>query len=174
MVVKTLYYFVSIFFAVMVFLLAQDPYLLDFRPVDPKIAQVEMYDVQDHEISVNGVISITNAKQAVRYSDRDELYGVDALLRRDGLINSLRADKGILQDNIVYLDGDVRYVRNDGITFESAAVEYHRDKDMLKGKVPFVLSDNYNKTLGDSFTYVIKEGKIEANNIHATLETERR
>lgn len=158
----------------MVFLLAQDPYLLDFRPVDPKIAQVEMYDVQDHEIGVDGVVSITNAKKAVRYADRDELYSVDALLRRNGFINSLRADSGVLKDNVVYLVGDVRYVRNDGITFESSEVEYHRDKDMLEGKVPFVLSDTYNKTLGDSFTYLIKEGQIKANNIHATLETERR
>ena len=158
----------------MVFLLAQDPYLLDFRPADPKIAQVEMYDVQDHEISVDGVVSITNAKQAIRFANRDELYGVDALLRRDGFINSLRADKGILKNNVVYLEGDVRYVRNDGITFESTAVEYHRNKDILKGNVPFVLSDTYNKTLGNSFIYRIKEGLIEANNIHATLETEKR
>ena len=158
----------------MVFLLAQDPYLLDFHPVNTKIAQVEMYDVQDHEIGTTGVISITNAKKAVRFSDRDELYDVDALLRRDGFINSLRANKGTLKKEVIYLEGDVRYVRSDGITFESEAVEYYKTKDMLKGNVPFVLSDTYNKTNGDSFVYLIDKKKIDAKNIHATLETEKK
>ena len=158
----------------MFFLLSQDPYLLELSPPNTKIASVEMYDVQDHEINDKEVVSITNAKKVMRYNDRDEFFDVNTLLRRNGFINSLSANRGEKRGSVVYLSGDVRYVRDDGVTFRSNSVQYHQDTDVLKGFEPFTLTDVKSQTVGKSFVYDIKNKKIDAEKIYSIVELEKK
>jgi hypothetical protein len=165
--------FIGAFMSVLLFLLVQEPYELNFKAQDSTIAHMEMHIVKDYEITSEGVNSIINAKRAMRFEDRDEFYGIDGVVRNRGLINTLRANKATSRGDEIMLDGDVYYVRSDDFTLKSERILYHRSQKELSSDTFFVATYGPHKSEGEGFIYKIEPEILEAWNIHANLEMEK-
>ena len=173
MALRTLVAFVGAFMSILLFLLVQEPYALNFKAQDAKIAQMEMHVVKDYEITTDGVNSIINAKKAMRFSDRDEFYEVDGIVRDEGLVNTLRANKAISHDGIIELHGDVYYVRSDDFTLKSEQVIYNREKKELFSDVAFEVTYGPHQSTGESFNYQVDSKILKADKIRANIKVEQ-
>jgi LPS export ABC transporter protein LptC len=151
-------------------LLSQDPYLLDLENFSESKPMVDFFNVKDYKITQNGVEIQSTADRAQRFKDRDVLYGIDVLIMKEEGTDRLKSDNGTLKDNILYLNGNVRYARADQFNLTTESVEYHELSKVLMGKTPFKFESQNGKAFGDSFVYNTKSGQIEAQNFKALMQ----
>jgi len=170
---RTLAAFMGAFMSILLFLLVQEPYELDFKPQNSSIAHMEMHVVKDYEITLDGVNSIINAKRAMRLGDRDEFYEVNGVVRNSGLINTLSANKATSRDNVIQLDGDVHYVRSDDFTLKSEKVIYDRKTKELSSDTFFVTTYGPHKSKGEGFIYEMEAEVLRAWKIDANIKMEK-
>lgn len=173
MALKTLGAFMGAFMSVLLFLLMQDPYILDFKTKDNSIAYMQMYIVKDYEITTEGVRGIFNAQKAIRYKDRDEFYVVDGILQNDGFVSTLNAKRAILKGDIVQLNGDVFYARSDDFTLKSDEMIYDRVKKRLWTDLYFMATYGPHQSEGEGFVYLLDSKILEAWKVDAKIETEK-
>jgi lipopolysaccharide assembly outer membrane protein LptD (OstA) len=131
---------------------------------------VDFFNVKDYKITQNGVEVYSTADRAQRFKDRDILYGIDVLIVKQEGTDRLISDNGTLKDNILYLNGNVKYARADQFNLTTESVEYHELNKMLIGKTPFKFESKSGKAFGDSFVYNVKNGQIEAKNFEALMQ----
>ena len=173
MAVKFLYYFVFAFIGIMVFLLYQEPYLVEKSKSAKNEANIEMHKIVNYSITEDGINHIVKAQKALRFNDHDEFYFVDAVRKpKDALLENLTADSGTLKKNDLKFKGNVKYKNSNNIKFNSQEAEYNLKSKVFKTNVDFKLEDNNTITYGTSLLYQTKDGKIYAKNIKSKTEVE--
>lgn len=172
MVIKALYYFLAFFFIVIIILLTQEPYSLDILNDNDTKPTVEFKNIENYNIDEKGIQMYAKADDARRYKDRDILFNLDGYMQKDTILETLKSNNATMQNNMIYLNGDVVYTRNETLTLKTEAVEYNQTSEILTGKTAFVLEDARTIANGDSFVYDAKIGKIEADNMRATIKME--
>lgn len=158
----------------MVFLLTKNPYTLHYKPLKGKQPDIELFDVKNYEILTTGIDSIVLSKKVEKYKDYDQFYNIDVLYKDNlNLIDSLLADKAILKNNILYLSDNVKYTRSDNLALNSNRVQYDIGKKIISSNDLFELIKNNVKTTGNSFTYQMQKGIIEAYKVKSIIRTEK-
>lgn len=171
MAVKLLYYFVFLFVGILVFLLYQKPYFIPNVKSDKARASLEAHDVVNYSISKDGVKSVAKSSKVLRFVKHDEFFDIDIVRKKEkGVIDNLKADKGILKGNNLKVEGNVRYKDSDGLKFSSDEAMYNLKSKVFKSDTDFVLETNSTVTYGTSLVYQSKDGKIYANNIKSISE----
>lgn len=170
MAVKFLYYFVIVFFGISLFLLFQDPYVIE-KKSNQNVPEIIMQNVKNFELTDSGVLSFLQSKIVRRYKTHDEFEDVSMLKKNpNGLIDSVNAKLGVLRNNDLLLKKDVRYSRNDGLSLESQEVFYNLKTKVLSSNVDFKLSNQNGVSYGSSFIYDSDKGMIQAQNIKAIIK----
>jgi hypothetical protein len=155
--------------------MSKEPYGTDLVPNTKVLPQIEMHMVQNYDVSKAGVVTIVMAENVKRYAKYDEFKKIYILNQTQSeLIDTVSSNQGILKDRELKLYDDAVYTRSDGVSLKSDEVFYHLDKKILKSDVKFVLANNRGITYGDSFVYQMNEGTIDANNIKAIIEEEKK
>jgi LPS export ABC transporter protein LptC len=154
-------------------LIFQDPYLLDLSLNDTNSPTIEFFNVKEYKLDEDGIKVEASADKARRFSDRDVLYNISILMAQDNGIQTLRSNNATLVGNIIYLNGDVRYIGN-ATVITTEAVEYHQNSSTLTGKVPFKVERDNIIAQGSSFSYRTKFGKLNAHDIKAVVQMEER
>jgi lipopolysaccharide assembly outer membrane protein LptD (OstA) len=153
-------------------LISQNPYSLDLNLNDVSSPIVEFLNVKEYKLSQDGIKLEASADKAQRFKDRDVLYDINILVMQNGSAQTLKSDNATLINNIVYLNGNVRYSGNNTVV-TTESVEYHQNRSMLVGKSPFRAERDNIVAYGSSFSYHIKPGKLNARDIKAVIQTER-
>ena len=174
MVIKTLYYFLCIFFIIIFMLISQDSYSLDFENFDTNEPAIEFFNIKDYKIAVEGIGAYSTASKARRFEDRDILYDIDVLVMRKDGTDRLKSDNCTLKNNIFYLNGNVKYERADLSSLEAEAVEYHENNKTLISKTPFAFETKGVRVFGDSFAYDMQNGQMNAKNIRPSIQVRDR
>jgi lipopolysaccharide assembly outer membrane protein LptD (OstA) len=151
-------------------LVSQDSYSLDFEEFGESKPTIEFFNIKDYKITANGADVYSTASRAQRFADRDILYDIDVLMVKQEGMDRLKSDNGTRKDDILYLNGNVKYEKADSSSLVAESVEYHELNKTLVGKSPFVFEGRGVKTFGDSFTYDVKNGKMEAQNVRVLIQ----
>ena len=171
MAVKFLYYFVFAFVGIMVFLLYQKPYTVVLDTSTQKKADIEMLKIVNYAITSSGISRIIKSDRVLRYKDHDEFYNIDSIRKqKKNYFETLLANSGRFEQNLVNLYGNIRYNNSNGVKFQSEEAQYDLQTKVFKTDVDFVLQDNRTITHGTSLTYQTKDGKIYAKNIKSIIE----
>ncbi len=171
MALKLLKYFLFFCIFIMIFLLTKNPYLLEYKSSSIDKPEIEIFGMESYEISLDGVGSIIIAKKLERYKNYDKMYNIKAL--HEGkleLIDSLVADKGMLSQNILYLDENVKYTRSDELALSANSVKYDITNKILSSNTPFELTKKSMTTYGNAFTYDMQKGIIRATKIKTVIK----
>lgn len=136
------------------------------------VPQLEISDFTLYELDTSGVKSIVNGTTGRQYTAHYEVQNVHYIENENKLGEHLYADNGIFKGDIAYLNDNVRYFREDGLSFESDYAVYNTNKEHLFVPSKFVLTQNENVIYGKDLNYYSVTGKINAKNINANYYIE--
>jgi len=106
-----------------------------------------------HELSNKGLQTYIIGETGVRYEDRYTISKMNYTDNSQDFIANMKSDNGIYKKNMVYLDGNVIYVREDGITFETQKATYNTETSVAKAKSDYIAHKGKSTMVGDIMNY---------------------
>ncbi len=139
---------------------------------DGEIAQLEIEDFTVYELNKEGVKSVLSGTIGRQFSKYYEVENAHYIENKKELSEHLYSDMGRFEKEIAYLDENVRYFREDGLSFESDHAVYNTNKESLYVPKSFILTYNENIVYGQELHYDVISGRISAQKVDANYYLE--
>lgn len=133
-----------------------------------EVAQLEIEDFTLFEITKAGVESVVSGTSGRQFATFYEVENAHYIENKNNMSEHLYADKGKFEGDVAYLDRNVRYFREDGLSFEGDHAVYDTKKEKLYVPERFTLTQNENVVYGKELHYDVKNGQIQASHIDAS------
>ena len=141
---------------------------------DEKIAQLEIEDFSVYELNTEGVKSVLSGTIGRQFSTYYEVENAHYVENKKEMSEHLYSDIGRFEKDIAYLDNNVRYFREDGLSFESDHAVYNTKKESLYIPKSFILTQNENIVYGQELHYDAVSGELTAQKVDANYYLEDR
>jgi hypothetical protein len=141
---------------------------------DKEISQFSLEYFTLYELSKDGLVSQMSGDDGIRYTNRYIVSNMDYTDNSKEFISNMKAKNGIYKQNIVYLNGDVAYKRDDGLRFFSQKVIYNKTKDIVSSDVEYIAYMGENYIFGDSVVVNNKKSTIKSKKINAIYNLEQK
>ena len=147
-----------------------------FKPLDIKeqsFTNVPLFEVSSftiYEINTLGLDSILLGTKGTRYADRYDIDNINFTDNTKKYIANVKANNGIYKDDIITLQQDVIYNREDGLSFSSDEAIYNKKNGILKTNYQYVAYRGENKIVGSSLTYNNLKNTIKSKNTIVTYQ----
>lgn len=151
-----------------------------FKPLEIKeqsFVDVPLFSISSftmYEFDTKGLITLMNGDKATRYKDRYAVEKIDYTDSSKKYRANMKSDSGIYKDEIVYLDGNILYAREDGLTFETQKATYNKKTSLAVAEGSFVLYQDKNRVEGKALKYNSSSEKIESKNVTAKYNLKER
>jgi LPS export ABC transporter protein LptC len=142
--------------------------------VDVPLFQLEAFTL--HELNENGLITLMKGSKAIRYNDRYNVINMDYTDNSKKFIANMRADKGLYRDvdDVINLNGNVIYNREDGLIFESDEATYNKKSAIAHTNKDYVMYRGKDIVVGTSLRYDNNLNKIKSKNVIAKYQIKER
>ncbi len=150
-----------------------------FKPMDlektnnKEMPQFSLEKFTIYELNQNGLITKMTGDNALRYSDRYVINSIDYTDNSEEYKTNMKADSGLYKSDTVYLTGNVRLNRDDGLSFFSQKLTYDKIKYIAKTDVKYTAYMGQNYITGDSAIVDNKKQKVKSKHIYAVYDLER-
>ena len=147
-----------------------------FKPLDVKqqnFVDVPLFELQSfvvYEINQQGLDTMMLGSNAIRYSNRYTVKNIDYTDNSRDYIINMKASSGIYKNNIVSVDGDVVYTREDGLTFQTQKAIYNKKTSIAKTDSSYILYQDKNRVRGSSIIYNNKLNTIQSKRVVAKYQ----
>jgi len=148
--------------------------LLFFQPKEVKlrdpnakeVAELELHHFTLYELTLDGLKDVMNGKEGLRYTDRIEINDIDYTDNSRNLKNNITADFGVYDNiNLITLEGNVRYHREDGLKFKTNRAVMHQKEETITTFGPFTMDKQADTIVGKDLFYDSKNGLSNAKNV---------
>lgn len=170
MVIKIFYFFIALFSVVMVLIMVQNPYIATLSRANLEIADMQMRDVSDYEITQSGINSNYRAKIWQKFGDKNDFLDFYGVVLDRNYTHEISSKNGYLKDNILLLSKNAVYKNDKNITFSSDEIIFDMKSKIVRSKVPFIATLNDNNISGKIISYDTKNGIIRAKFVDAWLK----
>ena len=137
-----------------------------------EIAQLEMRNFTLYELGVDGLKDIMIGRDGLRFEDRIEIRDIDYTDSTRSLQNNLQADFGLYDNKeLITLEGNVRYYREDGMKFRTEKALVHQKKETITAVGPFTLEKGTERAVGTNLFYDTKNGLSRAENVTGIFDS---
>ena len=133
-----------------------------------EVPTLEIEDFTVYELDQTGVQSVLSGTKGRQYKTHYDIKHAHYRQNKNAISENIYADKGRFEKDIAYLDDNVRYYREDGLSFESEHAVYNTKREYLYVASDFVSTKNENVVYGKELHYYAKTGKSRAQKIVAT------
>jgi LPS export ABC transporter protein LptC len=169
---------INLFFVTVIMLLLSvfiffKPLKLDI-PDHKEIAQLELKNFQVYEVEQKGVKSILEGTKGERFENRYEISNVTFKDTSKEYIEVMHADHGRYQDDKVYLNKNVIYAQESGITFKSDEALYDINKTLVTTEGKFIMTSKSNYFKGEKLKFNTKENIILAKKVVGSYKLEKK
>lgn len=123
-----------------------------------------------YEFDKNGLITLMNGKEAERYINRYTVEGIDYTDNSKEYIANMKAKNAIYKDEMVYLDGDIVYSREDGLTFETQKATYDKKKSTAIVDAEYIVYMGKNRAVGQGLEYNSASKKLKTQDVSITYQ----
>ncbi len=130
-----------------------------FKPLnikEQKFTDVPLFELSIftmYELNNHGLETLMIGTKGIRYSDRYTVKDIDYTDNSKNYIANMRADFGIFKNDIVNLDGNVFYSREDGLVFQTQKVLYNKKTAIAYVDQDYVSFRDKNRVTGTSLEY---------------------
>lgn len=127
-----------------------------------------MYDLSTKELEY-----IAHSKVAKSFKNHEELYEPLILSKsQNGQIDQLSSKTLVKYQDEIYLNGDVKYTRNDGLVFSSEQLNYNLKTKIAQTNSKFKAVKQTDKVEGTYMKYDNQNKKILAKNTNFKIKVE--
>ncbi len=147
-----------------------------FKPLNIKekdFEDVPLLDIDTfvlYELNVKGLQTLMTGEKALRYSDRYVVDFIDFTDNSKEYISNMKANTGLYKNSIVTLNGDITYIREDGLAFDTQKMIYNMKTAIVTTDVDFIAYREKNSMQGTSMVYNSKLDKIKIKNVIAKYQ----
>ncbi|OQY40439.1 MAG: LPS export ABC transporter periplasmic protein LptC [Spirochaetaceae bacterium 4572_7] len=151
-----------------------------FEPMnlkEQKFDDVPLFELTSftlHELNRVGLQTVMTGNRAVRYEDRYSVANINYTDNSKEYIANMRARHGLYKDEIVELEDDVIYSREDGFTFETSKVVYDKKTTIAVADADYVSYQGENIVNGSFVKYNNSLNRVESKNVTATYQLKAR
>ena len=151
-----------------------------FEPMNikkQKFIDVPLFELTSftlHELNRAGLQTIMSGNSAIRYSDRYSVVNIDYTDNSKEYIANMKAKNGLYKDEIVELEDDVVYSREDGFTFETSRVVYDKKTTIAVADADYVSYRDKNIVNGSFVKYNNSLNTIESKDVTVTYQLKAR
>ncbi len=142
-----------------------------FKPLNIKeqeFIDVPLFEIKKftlYELNTKGLKTFMSGETSLKYADRYQVKKIDFTDNSKNYISNMRADNGLYKDEKVYLDGNVSYVREDGLSFESQHVIYDKATAIVSSNDKYIAFWGKDRMKGSSIEYNTVTNKIVSKKI---------
>jgi len=145
-----------------------------FKPVEIKeqtkvrgeVPALELRTFTLYELDVNGLKDVMIGQIGYRFKDRIEVKDIDYTDSTRSLQNNVLADFGVYNGkDLITLEGNVRYYREDGMKFRSNKAVIDQKEETITAIGPFKMDKLADNVVGDDLFYDMEKGLSKANNV---------
>ncbi|MDD5372235.1 MAG: LPS export ABC transporter periplasmic protein LptC [Sulfurimonas sp.] len=153
---------------------------LIFKPSEisqQKFGDVPLFSISFftmHELNTKGLITLMNGDIATRYTDRYTVEKINYTDNSKEYLANMKSNSGIYKDDIVYLDGDIVYAREDGLTFETQKATYNKKTAFATADGDYVLYKGSNIVNGKELKYNNSLERVESKDVVVKYQLEER
>jgi len=147
-----------------------------FKPLNIKerefvdVPLLEIGEFVMYELNKMGLETFMTGDKMLRYSDRYTVNHIDFTDDSKGHISNMKANSGLYKDDIVDLKGDISYVREDGLAFESQTMTYNTKTSIAKTQSEYVAFRGKSTMRGSSLEYNSLLNKIKSSNVEVNYQ----
>jgi LPS export ABC transporter protein LptC len=123
-----------------------------------------------YEFDENGLLSVLNGEEGIRYKDRYEIQDVDYTDNSQEFVANIQSDYGVYKNEVINLNANVVYIREDGVTFESQEAVYNTKTSVVRVDKDFIIYKNKNIIRGILLVYNNKLDIMKFNNVRAIYQ----
>jgi len=130
-----------------------------FEPLNVKkqnfidIPQFDLANFTLYELDTKGLTTYMIGDKSIKYSNRYEVENMDYTDNSSKLIANMKANNGLYKNDIVDLEGDVVYTREDGLEFITEKIVYNKKTGVANTNKEFIMLRDDNKVVGTSLIY---------------------
>lgn len=135
-----------------------------------EVPKFELESFVVYEISSLGIDRFFQGEHAKRFEDRYEVSSAKFSNNSRTLFESISANNALYKDNIITLEGNVHYVREDGLEFRSDEGMYNTPHSLVTTRGSFVITQNSNRVHGTQLELNTKNHTISANAVSGTYQ----
>ena len=152
--------------------------LFMFKPMEIKqhaFKEVPLFTISTftmHELDQKGLVTLMNGSKATRFTNRYTVEEMDYTDNSKEYMANMKANSGVYKNEVVHLEGDIVYVREDGLTFETQKALYNKKTAIATADGKFVLYRDSNRVTGEKLKYNDSLERVEARNVNAIYKLE--
>lgn len=135
-----------------------------------EIPKIELTDFTLYEISHKRIDHILEGEEGKKF---DEYYVITSAKFSDNtkkLFQTIRSDNADYRNDVIAVDGNVHYTREDGLEFRSNEGTYDSNASVIQTKGPFVITQNSNRIDGTALHYNTSQDTVSANRVYGTYQ----
>jgi len=147
-----------------------------FKPL--KIKQRKFIDVPVfelgafaiYELDTKGLSGVMTGEQGTKYSNRYTVLNINYTDSSKGYISNIKADNGLYKDDVLYLEGNVDYQRDDGVGFETKKAKYNKNTKTAIVDTKYTAHFGENVLTGDMLVYNTATRRSMSKNVKANYK----
>jgi len=134
------------------------------------VPQIELKEFTMYEFSPYGLQTLMLGKSGTKYDDRFVVKNIDYTDKSQDYIANMKADRGQYKENIVNLEGNVFYTRNNGFGFKTQKLNYNKKTSEAISDVGYTAYIGDNTVKGSYIKYNNVQNKVYSKQIDATYQ----
>jgi len=149
---------------------------LFFKPLKLKeqhfvdVPQLELKHFTMYEFTPVGLQTYMLGASGTKYDDKFIVKGIDYTDKSPKYIANMQAQKGIYKNDIVTLEGNVTYSRDNGFHFFTQKLVYNKKTSQAVSNVGYTAKIGENKIEGTYIKYNNKFNRVYSKNIDAIYQ----
>ena len=135
-----------------------------------EVPKFELESFVVYEISKLGIDRFFEGEHGKRFDDRYEVSSAKFSNNSRNLFEYISAKDALYKDDVITLNGDVHYVREDGLQFRSNEGKYDTAHSLVSTHGDFVITQNNNRVSGSQLQLNTKNHTVSANAVSGSYQ----
>lgn len=135
-----------------------------------EVPKIELFNFTLYEISHKGIDHILEGEEGKKF---DERYTVTSAKFSDNtktLFQTIKSDHVDYRSDVINLNGNVHYAREDGLEFRSNEGKYNTDTAVIQTQGAFVITQKSNRIDGDRLLYDNENDTVSADHVRVSYQ----